>query len=86
MFLVSFGILVFYKSLKENCNIYMELQRSGKISLQSYSGMGDRVNVAAVLLKTSELELTQQLVGVVTSTQGNQSVWCASHPKSARVQ
>jgi hypothetical protein len=38
------------------------------------------------LLKPSEFERTLQLAGVATSTQGNQSVWCASHCESAQAQ
>jgi len=80
MFLVSFGIFVFCRSLRENCGIYVESQRSGKRSLQGHSSMGVRADVVVVLLKPSELErtwsaheCTRQLTGVATSTQGNQS-------------
>jgi len=30
MFLISFGALMFCRSFRENCGLYMELQRSGK--------------------------------------------------------
>lgn len=77
---------MFCMSLRENCSIYVELQKSGKRSLQSHSSTGVRADMAGVLLKPRELERTRQLAGVATSTQGNQSVWCASHRSSAQAQ